>query len=156
MIDARSYDYLEDRSWGRRRDFGFVGAVRMGCPKDDGPGRTDGIGQAAFGNGYGRQLDRDQITSTLETRTSGERRFTVTIPRVYFYHHEWQLGNANSQVGIDAVMSVAKAAGAGGLPYSDELTFLLTRSVHHRSYASRLAVLELSSEGTGRWSVHLY
>ncbi|MEM7144005.1 MAG: SGNH/GDSL hydrolase family protein [Verrucomicrobiota bacterium] len=148
MIDGRSYDYLEERSWGRRRDFGFVAALRVGVPPTDGPGDVMGFGQASFGNGYSRKLDQDQITSVLETRSSGERRVTITIPRVYFYHHEWQLGNVNSLLGIDAVIVFPGGESGAGRAFG------LSRSVLHRSYAPRLAVLELSPEGTGRWSVN--
>lgn len=150
MIDARSYDYLEDRTWGRRRDFGFVAALRVAVPAVDGPGEVIGFGPASFGNGYSRRLDYDQIVSLLETRASGERRLTITIPRVYFYHHEWQLGNTNSLVGIDAVVVFPSGGDGGNMA---DRSYSLSRSAFHRSYAPRLPVLELAGEGTGRWSL---
>ena len=82
---------------------------------------------------------------------------SITIPRSYFYLHEWAIGNGNSAIGLNAevfLLEVSEAAPNGR--YTNELQFVLSDPGMTRTDARSLPLFEMVSEATGRWTARLY
>lgn len=148
---------IDARSYGERREFGFVDKMRIGVGANDGSGTTGNLERTMFGNGYNKVLDPAGIVSVLKTGPDGARRFTVVIPRHYLHLHEWQLGNPNSLIGFKPALSfldVTPEDPGGHYPAARRYVFASGRlaEVDPRS----LPALELSEKASVRWSVRLY
>jgi hypothetical protein len=111
----------------------------------------------SFGPGYAADFSSDSIKSTLSSSPLGIRRYTLVLPRSFFYLHEWAVGNGNSQLGINTAIQFwqnGRNGGAGGYP-DDQAFGLLTHELP-RDDARALAVLELTEKPTSRWTVIPY
>jgi hypothetical protein len=97
--------------------------------------------------------DEKQVKCRLTSRPDGARRVTITLPRGYLYLHEWAMGNANSELGINTTLQIWQNGENGQGSYQ---TFCLTSNGRHRDDAESLVALELSDKPTGRWTVRLY
>lgn len=144
---------LDARSYGKRLTPGSTDAIRMVATAADGDATVSPMPAWIFGNGYAMYYDEKQVKCRLSSRPDGARRVTVTLPRGYLYLHEWAMGNANSQLGINTTLQIWQNGESGQGAYQ---TFCLTMSGRHRDDAESLAVLELSDKPTGRWTVRLY
>ncbi|MFV1994777.1 MAG: SGNH/GDSL hydrolase family protein [Verrucomicrobiales bacterium] len=149
--------WIDARSYGKRREFGYVGEIVARMEPGDGLGKVDQPRYGAFGNGYSRKADPKGITAKLETVDGGARRLTVVIPRSYFYLHEWQLGNPNSLLGFSPVLQFLEESEASPTgTYPPNRKYVISGARLNQHDPRRLPVLELSEKGTGRWSVRLY
>jgi hypothetical protein len=144
---------LDGRPYGQRRSIGFIDTLRVRKKgAADGPGETDPIKLASFGNGYNKRLDASSVTSSLKTAADGSRRFTLVIPRTYLHLHEWDLGNPDSLIGFLPGLTVNGPPGAD----QDGRRFVFAAGRLADEDPRSTSVLELGTGGTGRWSVRLY
>lgn len=144
---------LDARSYGQRLTPGSTDAIRVVCGAADGDAIVSPLPPWCFGTGYGMFYDEKQIKCRLTSRPDGARRITMALPRGYLYLHEWAMGNANSQLGINTTIQIWQQPGDAAGDYQG---FGLTMNGRHRDDAESLAVLELSDKPTGRWTVRLY
>lgn len=144
---------IDARSYGKRLTPGSTDAIRVVASAADGDAVVAPLPPWIFGNGYGMFYDEKQVKCRLSSRPDGARRVTLTLPRGYLYLHEWAMGNANSQLGLNTTMQIWQGGENGQGAYQ---TFFLTLNGRHRDDAESLAVLELSDKPTGRWTVRLY
>jgi len=87
------------------------------------------------------------LAGRLSTAANGHRVFTITIPRTYLYLHEWAIGNGNSQLGINAKLTLR------GQVAGRDTVFSLTLNGRQSDDAEGLTVLELSDKPTPRWTI---
>ncbi len=148
---------IDARPAKQRRKFGFVERIKVEWGAVDGRGTVKGIKEANFGDGYDRLLDPAGITAELTTTPEGRRRFSVVIPRQYFYLHEWRLENPNSMLGLAAKIGFL-APGVGDRPpaFATGTRYVLSENRLGAVDPRSLTALELSNIGTDRWSVRLY
>ena len=146
---------IDARSYGQRLTFGSTDSLRLvGGMAADGPYKIVVPQPWAFGTGYAAMFDEAQVKTQLASSPTGTRRFTVTLPRNYFYLHEWAIGNGNSQLGINSAIQFwenSKDGGAGG--YVFEKAFSLLTNDLPRDDVDALGVLELTDKPTNRWTV---
>ncbi len=147
---------LDARSYGKRLGFGSVDSLRLRGSAADGTYPFESPPPWVFGTGYAATYDPKFIRSQLGSSRIGGRRLTVTLPRTYLYLHEWAIGNGNSQLGIRTNVAFWKgprdAAPKGDFPA--ELHFSLVANGRHPDDAEGLAVLELTTKPTARWTVN--
>jgi hypothetical protein len=149
---------LDARSYGKRLLSGNTEVIQVQTSAGDGAGAVGPIAPWAFGTGYGMRFDSAGVQARLTSSPQGARRLSITLPRSYLYLHEWALGNGNSQLGINARLSLWQG------PHDDqkqgsfpaERTFMLTQNGRVRDDAEGLAVLELTDKPTTRWSVVIW
>jgi hypothetical protein len=145
---------LDARGYGKRRNFGFTDFVRV-LPLPDGKVKISDIRPSVFGNGYNRLLDRNAI-KVERTRLGRGDRLTVTIPRSFFYLHEWALGNGNSLLGLNTAIYVQSGSATSDNIYPEDGRYFLVQSGMSRFNAESFGVLELMEHPTGRWSSRVY
>jgi lysophospholipase L1-like esterase len=145
---------IDARSYGKRLLPGATDIIRLNGAAADGPATVAPIPPWAFGDGYAARFDEKQVRAVVSSGAEGSRRVTVTIPRAYFYLHEWALGNGNSQLGINVAISLWRPDEKGGGGYPLDHQFVLLRG-QHRDKAQGLAVLELTDNPTRRWMISL-
>ncbi|CAN5217818.1 hypothetical protein BH23VER1_BH23VER1_23200 [soil metagenome] len=149
---------LDGRYYKERGSLGYSHRIEISAPAADGDGRVGNIPLGAFGNGYDRPLDATNIQVKTSTLESGARRVAVTVPRAYFYLHEWAIGNANSGLGLRAVVALTDAEDLQSSPKPVPASRTFTRSwggmgsSNPRSFLQ----LELTAKPSGRWSVRVY
>lgn len=148
---------LDGRSYGKRLTPGVTDSIRFSGQATDGSGDLGDIPPWVFGTGYAAQFDKKHVKCALASGSEGVRRITLTVPRSYFYLHEWALKNGNSQLGIYATLSFwqPNADGSAGGGYPPDLTFYITRN-RHRDDVEGHTVLELTEEPTKRWTITVY
>jgi hypothetical protein len=134
---------LDARSYGERLTPGATAALRITGRAADGDALVDPISPWAFGSGYAAVFEPKEIHASLSSSAGGGRRLTITLPKSYFYRHEWALGNGNSQLGLNVRFN------GGGRDY------FLTRSRRQGDDAESLSVLELTDKPTQRWTVRV-
>lgn len=146
---------LDARSYGKRLTLGATDVLRITGAAADGECRVGGLLPWVFGTGYAMSYDAKNVKARLSSRPDGSRRLTVALPRAYLYLHEWQLGNGNSQLGINTVIACWQKdeANPQGGKYE---TFFMTANGFNRDDAESLCVLELTDKPTRRWTVRLY
>lgn len=149
---------LDARSYGKRLLSGSTEFIQVQASAEDGAGDVAPIAPWAFGTGYGMRFDSAGVQARLTSSPQGTRRLSITLPRSYLYLHEWALGNGNSQLGINARLSLWQGPHddqkVGGFP--PDRTFVLTQNGRARDDAEGLAVLELTDKPTTRWSVVIW
>ncbi|MCB1226849.1 MAG: SGNH/GDSL hydrolase family protein [Verrucomicrobiales bacterium] len=156
--DPTGYAYavelnLDARSYGKRLMQGVTDAIRIQGKAADGAAEVRPIPPWAFGTGYAASFEESEIRATLASGAEGARRLTLTLPRSYLYMHEWAMGNGNSELGVNLTFNYwvpGEKEGEG--TYGPDSLFALTRH-RHRDDAEGLAVLELQSPPTPRWSI---
>lgn len=147
---------IDARSYGKRLGAGAISALRLYGKAADGAYDFETPEPWAFGDGYAAFYDPHYIRGQLSSTASGSRRLTITVPRSYFYNHEWAIGNGNSQIGVRTTIAFWKGA-RDGVPNGDypaDQAFTLTANGRHRDDAEGLAVLELTEKPTARWTVN--
>ncbi len=147
QIDARPY--------GERRAHGFTDYVRL-IPEEGGETKIGALRQAVFGDGYSRRLDRAAIGVVRQPLAGGGEKVTVTVPRSFFYRHEWALGNGNSLLGFNAWVYTQSDSATPEMPYPADGIYQLVAPGLNRFDPQSLAVLELAERPTSRWSVRVY
>ena len=150
--------FLDARQWGERQGMGSIRELKIFFPTgEDESGLVGPLPLGVFGDSYNKILPHDGIGAKLASRPpSGARRVTVTIPRSYFYRHEWALGNGNSQLGIETVLAVLQPGGeADGGTYPPERTYRLLSPRTNGLDPQMLSTIELARPSTGRWSVRV-
>ena len=147
---------IDARSYGKRLGVGAISALRLYGKAADGSYDFETPEPWAFGDGYAALFDPHYIRGQLSSSATGSRRLTITVPRSYFYNHEWAIGNGNSQVGIRTTLAFWKGP-RDGVPNGDypaDQTFTLIANGRHHDDAEGLAVLELTEKPTARWTVN--
>lgn len=134
---------LDARSYGKRLEGGTTATLSASGSAIDGPARVREIPPWAFGTGYAAGFDTAAIQAALTTRADGRRQIRLTLPRSYFYLHEWALENGNSQLGLDLRL----------LLQSGRSAFHLSPSRKAAEDADSLVVLELANTATRRFTV---
>jgi len=134
---------IDARSYGERLTPGATAALRITGKAADGEAVVDPIAPWAFGSGYAAVFEAKEIQASLSSSSGGGRKLTISLPKSYFYRHEWALGNGNSQLGLNVRFN------GGGRDY------FLTRSRHQGDDAESLSVLELTDKPTQRWTVRV-
>lgn len=149
---------LDARSYGKRLTFGSTDSLRLGTGMAaDGEYPIVTPQPWAFGIGYAADYDPAEIKSTLSSSASGIRRYTIVIPKTFFYLHEWAIGNGNSQLGINTAIQFWQNGGNGIPPgYPDDRAFGLLTNERPRDDVGSLGVLELTDKPTSRWTVIPY
>jgi hypothetical protein len=148
---------LDARSYGKRLTPGVTDTIRFSGRATDGNADLGDIPPWVFGTGYAAQFDKKHVKCALASGSEGVRRITLTVPRSYFYLHEWALKNGNSQLGVYITLTFwqPNADGSPGGGYPADLTFFLTKN-RHRDEVEGHAVLELTDEPTKRWTITVY
>jgi len=134
---------LDARTYGQRLTPGATSALRITGKASDGEAEIDQIAPWAFGSGYAAEFETKEIQAVISSSASGGRKLTITLPKSYFYRHEWALGNGNSELGINVRFT------GGGREY------FLARSTRQGDDAESLSVLELTDKPTRRWTVRV-
>ena len=141
----------------------YISIVLAPVEFPDGVGKAvSGFGDGLFGIDYSAEFDRAGIDTALSTRPDGTRRITVSIPRKYFYLHEYgrlpdqALGNGNSQFGINTNLTFLAPDPEAEIRFPDDRRFILLQPLVSKDDAETLAALELVNPGTGRWSARLF
>ena len=148
---------IDGRPRGEVRKFGCIDRVRVMAPAEPGYGETNHMRPGFFGNGYNKKVDERYVISTIEQRAELSQRFTVKIPRKYLFRHEWDLGDADSVLGLNASLSLATidaASGAVGFPGSHR--YLMAKSGYYFRDARSLITLRLTPDRIPTWSARLY
>jgi lysophospholipase L1-like esterase len=139
------------------RKFGCVDRIRVMAGAEPGYGETNHMRPGYFGNGYNKRVDERYVISTIEQRADLNQRFMVKIPRKYLFRHEWELGNADSVLGLNTSLSIAaidSASGAMGYPGSHR--YQLARSGYYFRDARALITLRLTPDRIPTWSARVY
>ncbi len=159
--------YIDARPQNEVRTFGFVEKIRVEVPFRDGPGETQSIQLGVFGNGYNMRLDPIGIPSVLKTVSANMRRLEIRIPREYLFRHEWQVGSADSILGIKSVVYLAERDPKTQKPrFPNESQFVMTApninldganlaGLYYRNALS-LQTLHLSRTPLNTWSVRIF
>ena len=147
--------HIDARPFGKRRKSGFTDFIRV-IPLEDGGIKVSSLRNAVFGNGYGKKLDRRAIKTQRAPLPGGGERISVTLPRDFFYLHEWALGNGNSQLGINARVMTQNKDSKPKVPFPPSTVNVLVDPDLGRYNAEALGVLELTDKPTKRWSARLY
>jgi lysophospholipase L1-like esterase len=156
--DAARLDFTIDARPSKSRDEpGYAGTVTATYSSAGGPAEIKKLSQAAFGEGYDRDLDMAYMKGSSSQASGSGQRFTLEIPRAYLYNHEWNMGSKSSSLGVNVVFSLRRTDPATQLPvYSAKATYLLVESGIHRDDSDGLAILELASRPSGRWTIRIY
>lgn len=154
---------LDGRAYGKRQAPGPVGEMVITfSSSSDGMGTVNLLGDCIFGVDYTADLSNKGISALASTRPDGKRRIMVSIPRKYFYCHEYgrvpeqAIGNGNSQFGINTFISLLDPDPKAAIRFPNNLQFLLVRPLVTKYDAETLGALELSNPRTGRWAMHLF
>ncbi|MDA0810784.1 MAG: SGNH/GDSL hydrolase family protein [Verrucomicrobia bacterium] len=148
---------LDARPFSVRDEPGYAGTVSAIYGASDGPADIKKLTQAAFGEGYDRDLDMAYVKAFTSTRSDGVKRFTIEDPRAYFYLHEWLSSSAESNLGVNLVVTLQTTDPETGQPvFLPENSFALVDSGVHRDDSDGLGTLELVDQASGRWTIRIH
>lgn len=147
---------LDGRPSGEGGSPGFVQPMQIGFSDGDGPGKVASISDAAFGEGYSKELSPRGVFAELKTGRDGRRKAEVSIPKIYLYRHDWKVDDPESRIGILTRVNFARRAPNGMSAYPAEARWMNAGAPLCREDASALPQLELSTGESNAWSVHLY
>ncbi|MEZ5323961.1 MAG: SGNH/GDSL hydrolase family protein [Verrucomicrobiales bacterium] len=148
---------LDARPSTLRDEPGYAGTVSATYSSSDGPADVKKLVQAAFGEGYDRKLDMAYIKAFTSTRSDGVQRFSIEIPRAYFYLHEWLTSSTESNLGVNLVVTLQTIDPETGKPvFLQEQSFALVDSGVHRDDTDGLGTLELVDRASGRWTIRIH
>lgn len=147
---------VDARSYGKRLETGAISSLRVFGKAADGTYPFEDAEPWAFGDGYAAEYDARYFRAQLSSTASGARRLTISLPRSYFYLHEWAIGNGNSQIGLRTTLGFWKGPrdDAPHGEYPRDLAYALLANGRHPDDALGLAVLELTDKPTVRWTVN--
>ncbi|MGK0184413.1 MAG: hypothetical protein ACI9R3_000179, partial [Verrucomicrobiales bacterium] len=148
---------LDARPSNMRDEPGYAGTVTATYNSNDGPAAIKRLMQAAFGEGYDRRLDMDYVKASTSTRGDGSKRFSLEIPRAYFYLHKWDTASAESNLGVNLVVTLQTTDPETGKPvFLPDHTFALVDSGVHRDDTDGLGTLEMNDRASGRWTIRIH
>ncbi len=147
---------LDGRPSGEGGAAGFVEPVQIGFSASDGPGKVASISDAAFGEGYSKELSPLGVFAELSTGAGGRRKAEISIPKLYLYRHDWKLDDPESRIGILARVNFARRDSSGMGSYPAEARWMNAGAPLCREDASALPQVELLKGESEAWSVHLY
>ncbi len=149
---------LDARGPQSRGRIGFVDPIEMDVPWEDGRFEVDRPRDAIFGNGYDRELEKKWFLASVTTLATGRRQVRLSVPRWYFYLHEWSLGKTDQNtLGLNTTVSLADVdAVSGKVTYPASRVFSIVSPGLSRHDALGLAVLELDAAAPVRWSAVVY
>lgn len=100
---------LDARAPGQLGGAGFCGQIILSVPWQDGRFSVDRLQPAVFGNGYDRTLNHQYFLASVTTQRDNRRQVRLSIPRAYFYLHEWSIGESGqNSVGLNTHVSLIK------------------------------------------------
>lgn len=148
---------LDARPSEMRDEPGYAGTVTATYNSDDGPAEIKKLVQAAFGEGYDRKLDMAYIKASTATLGDGAKRFSLEIPRAYFYLHEWNTSSVESNLGVNLVVTLQTIDSETGNPvFLKKNIYALVDSGVHRDDTDGLGTLELVDKSSGRWTIRIH
>lgn len=148
---------IDGRSASEVRTFGCIDRVRVITYSEDGYGETSHMRPGFFGNGYSKRVDERYVISTLKTRSDLGRRFSVRIPRPFLFRHEWELGSADSVLGLNTSLSLLAIDPQSGAPtFPGSHRYVLANSGYYYRDARSMITLRLTPEKVPMWSVRVY
>ena len=148
---------LDARGFEQRQRPGATDPFRFEFGAEPGAGAVAGLTPWSFGTGYAMQYPDEGFGSRLTSNADGTHRVEVTIPSSYLYLHEWALGDADSQLGLNtriSVLQVTEDVPGGAFPPGARWSLLNPPGL--RNDSSNLGRVELTEEPSGRWSVRLF
>ena len=147
---------LDGRPSGESGSPGFDYPMQIGFSPSDGPGKVASIGDAAFGDGYSKELSSLGVFAHLAIEEGGRRRVDVSIPKLYLYRHDWKLGDPESRIGVLARVNFARRDSNGMGGYPPEARWMNAGAPLSRDDAAALPQVELAPGDSSVWAVHLY
>jgi lysophospholipase L1-like esterase len=148
---------IDARGYGKRFEPGATDVLHFEFGVEDSTAIASSINPWTFGIGYGARYDTSVVRATLSTLPSGDRLVRVAIPRSYLYLHEWALGNANSQLGLNMMVNLLQITEdfpEGQYMLGTRFTFGLPDM--HRDDSAAARAVELDSPASGRWRVKFF
>jgi lysophospholipase L1-like esterase len=149
-VDARGPE-----SRGR---LGFCDHIQLDVPWNDGRFNVRPTREALFGDGYDRPLDDKFFLASLTTQPTGKRMVRLSIPRKYFYNHKWSLGTSGqNSLGVNvqvSLLDITPEHPNGWFPL--DKSYGISVPGMGRNDPLGLAVLELTSRPSGKWSARIY
>lgn len=149
---------IDARGPNNRGRLGFCDQAQLDIPWEDGRLSVGHLRPALFGDGYDRELDPRFFLASLTTQPSGRRQVRLSIPRNYFYLHQWSLRDAGQNtLGVNTQVNLLETSPQhpDGI-FVFEKTYGLINNGLHRHDPQSLAVLELSSGPSVKWSARIY
>jgi hypothetical protein len=147
---------LDGRPFGEHSGVGFVEPVQITFSPEEDYGTVGPIQPAAFGPGYDKHLDPRGIQARLGPEQGGMRRIEVSLPRLYFFRHDWSLGDSESRLGLLARLHFARRDANGVGFYPAESSWANAVSLVGRQDASGLPMVELADGEPETWSVRVF
>ncbi len=150
-IDARPPD--------QRGTIGFCDHILLQVPWRDGRFPVKKLRPALFGNGYDRDLNERFFLASLTTQRDSRRQVRLSIPRNYFYLHQWSLrADGQNTLGLNLIVSLVEfgeASPSGSFPF--QKSYALVSPGMTRNDALALGVLDLhATPPAAGWSVRFY
>jgi hypothetical protein len=149
---------IDARKPGERGGIGWCEHISLEVPWVDGRFSVEKIPFGVFGPGYDRALDPNLFIATVSTQRDDRRQVRLSIPRAYFYLHEWDLkGRKQSTLGFNAQVQLLQFPddNSPGV-FSLEQSFSLVSPGLPRNDAQALGVLNLATPAPANWSVRIY
>lgn len=149
--------HLDARGFDQRQRPGATDGFRVEFGPVPGPGVVAGLLPWSFGTGYAMQYPEEGFSSSLARNDDGTHRVELSIPSSYLYLHEWAVGHADSQLGLNtrvSVLQVTEDLPGGGFPPGARWSLLNPLGL--RADDSNLGRVELTDQPSGRWSVRLF
>jgi hypothetical protein len=149
---------LDARGPDQRGKQGFVDPIEMDVPWEDGRFEIDKPRNAVFGSGYDRELLKKWFLASVNTLPSGRRQVRLSIPRGYFYLHEWNFGKGGQNtLGLNVGVALSEVdPTTGKSSFSIKRTYKLVSPGLAKHDAMGLAVLALDPSASVRWSAVCY
>jgi hypothetical protein len=99
VIDARGPQH--------RGSIGYCDYLELEVPWQDGRFDVKKLLPGLFGDGYDRTLETRYFLASVTTQRDNRRQVRLSIPRAYFYLHQWSLdGKGQSTIGFNAQVSL--------------------------------------------------
>jgi hypothetical protein len=149
---------MDARGPNERGKLGFVDPIEMELPWEDGRFEVKKPRNAVFGNGYDRELERKWFLASVSTLPSGRRQVRLSIPRNYFYLHQWSLGKSGqNSLGLNVSVWISDVdSSSGKTTFNNNRRYCLVDPGLSKNDAIGLAVLELDAASAAKWSVVVY
>jgi len=141
---------------GETQEIGYVEPVQVTFSPEEEFGMVGPIEAAAFGPGYDKHLDSRGIRARLTPEEGGKRRIEISIPRLYFFRHDWALGDSGSRLGMLVRLHFARRDANGVGFYPAESSWANAVSLLGRQDAAALPMLELAPGEPETWSVRVF
>lgn len=98
---------IDARGPQQRGTIGYCDYLELEVPWQDGRFDVKKLLPGLFGDGYDRALDTRYFLASVTTQRDNRRQVRLSIPRAYFYLHQWSLdGKGQSTLGFNAQVSL--------------------------------------------------